>query len=541
MREGFFGLNVALRGLYSAQRGLDVVNHNINNITTPGYSRQVAVQQASRPMPLFDGTGMLGTGSDITTINRVRDEYLDFKYWSENTTYGEWSSKEALLSDVEATFNEPSENGFTEVMDEFYNSLHTLAKDSGSLANRAIAREKGVTLCKYFNSVYSHFEKMQGDLNYQIKTRVEEINSYGTQIQQLNRQIYTSELDGNTANDLRDQRTQLVDKLSKLINIDASEVASGQTNTGKPDMHFVITISGKAFVDHFNLSELSIPQRTVKQNDVDIDSLYNVEWADGNKLDIRGGILKGIMDVRDGNVGQNASPLYKGIPYYMKKMNEFVQTFAMSFNEGFTNIKRDLAGNVNNSVLIDGTGHADGYKLDSLPTDPISAVRFFTIKSYNGTSIDTASFLSTAASTSEIADRYKTLTAKNIAVSLDVMNDTKAISIAGQPAQDSNIDVVNKLLAARHNKGMFAEGSPEDYMKSLVTTLGIDTQQAKNLAENQLVIVKQIDNRKLSDSGVSIDEEMTNLVKFQQAYSASAKMISTMAEVYDILINRLGV
>lgn len=541
MREGFFGLNVALRGLYSAQRGLDVVNHNLNNMSTPGYSRQVAVQQASRPMPLFDGTGMLGTGAEVTSINRIRDEYLDFKYWSENTTYGEWNTKEALLSDVEATFNEPSESGFTQVTSDFYNALQSLTKDPSSLAARAVVREKGVTLTKYFNSVYSHFEKMQGDLNYQVKTKVEEINSYGKQIQQLNRQIYTSELDGNSANDLRDQRTVLVDKLSKLININASEVVVGQTSDGRPDKHFVITISGKAFVDHYNLSELAVPQRTSKANDVDLDSLYNVKWADGNSLDVRGGDLKGLLDVRDGNVGLNGSPLYKGLPYYMQKMNEYVQTFAMSFNEGFTNIKRDISGIVDGSAIVDGTGIADGYKLNSLPTDLPSGIRFFTTTSYNGTPINSASFISTAVTTSEIADRYKGLTAKNITVGLDIFSDPNSISIADAPAQTGNIGVVNQLISMRHNTTMFAEGSPEDFMKSLITTLGIDAQQANDLSSNQNVMVKQIENRRLSDSGVSIDEEMTNLVKFQQAYSASAKMISIMAEVYDILLNKFGV
>ena len=87
---------------------------------------------------------------------------------------------------------------------------------------------------------------------------------------------------------------------------------------------------------------------------------------------------------------------------------------------------------------------------------------------------------------------------------------------------------------------MFMEGAPEDFMKSLVATLGIDSQQSVRISDNQQVIVKQIENRRLSDSGVSIDEEMANLIKFQHAYNASAKMITTMAEVYDTLINRLG-
>jgi flagellar hook-associated protein 1 FlgK len=101
--------------------------------------------------------------------------------------------------------------------------------------------------------------------------------------------------------------------------------------------------------------------------------------------------------------------------------------------------------------------------------------------------------------------------------------------------------VLNSLLKTRQNTKMFAEGAPEDFMKSLVATLGVDSQQAQNYQTNQEVIVKQIENRRLSDSGVSMDEEMANMVKFQHAYNASARMIQTMAEIYDTLINRLGV
>jgi len=88
MRSSFFGFNVAVTGLYTAQRNLDVINNNISNVNTPGYSRQQTVQQALRPMNLYDGTGMIGTGVEVTAVKRVRDEYLDTMYWSENVTFG---------------------------------------------------------------------------------------------------------------------------------------------------------------------------------------------------------------------------------------------------------------------------------------------------------------------------------------------------------------------------------------------------------------------------------------------------------------------
>ena len=561
MREGFFGLNVAVRGLYTAQRNLDVVNHNLNNVNTPGFSRQRAVQAASRPMAIYDGTGMIGTGSDVVSVNRVRDEYLDFKYWSETVSYGEWAAKKEVLSDMEVTFNEPSNSGFTKVLGEFFSSLQELGKDPSSSAVRALVREKGVTVAKYFNSTAVHFEKLQADVNYRIKTKVEEVNSLATQIQQLNRQIYVSELDGSNANDLRDRRTLLVDKMSGIVNIDANEVVVGKLPDGRDNKHFVVTISGKAIIDHFDISKLAVVQRgdTNKLNEEDIPQLYNVQWEDGNKLKIKGGELRGYLDIRDGNEGQigmdgvTSSPMYKGIPFYMRKLNQFVRTFAMAFNEGF------MDNNTNG--MIDpgenGTGHADGYGLDPDGTGPLpvpTGIRFFTMLGDNRNAVSTSAFLNGAHLTVDdpatpgvdetiaaVVNRYSNITARNFAVSEDIITNYSNIAASSAAGEVGNIVNLNEVLKIRHNTHMFSEGAPEDFMKSLIATLGIDSQQAIRYSDNQDIIVKQIENRRLSDSGVSMDEEMANMVKFQHAYNAAARMVVTMGEIYDTLINRLGV
>ena len=527
----FFGLNVAVRGLFTAQRSLDVVNHNLNNINTPGYSRQQAVQRAASPVGLYDGTGMLGTGSEIIGITRMRDEYTDYKYWSENITYGEWMAKKEVLADIEVTFNEPSNSGFNKVLDGFYSALHELAKDPSSLAVRAIVREKGITVAKYFNNVAAHFEKLQADVNYRVMTKVGEVNTLAEQVQKLNKQIYTAELNGHVANDLRDQRTVLVDRLSKIVNIDVQEVTVGKMANGLDDKHFNITIGGKHLVQHFNVSKLAAIARPEKLNDEDVPNLYQVRWEDGNKLNLKGGELKGYIDMRDGNAGENGSPQYSGIPYYMRKLDEFVRVFAKAFNEGF--IGSD-----------DMPGHADGYGLDPDGEGSLTAaagIRFFTMIGENGKPINSMEFLNGASSRDEIEDRYKQITARNFYISTEIINDLHAIAASSNADERGNSIVMNELIKQRHNVHMFQEGAPEDFMKSLVSNLGIDTQQAIRFAENQTIIVAQIENRRLSESGVSIDEEMANLVKFQQAYHASAKMIQTMQEVYEILLNKIGI
>ena len=147
MSNSFFGLNIATKGLFVAQKNLDVINHNVSNTNTPGYSRQEAVIKAANPMPTADGSGMLGQGSLVTSVKRIRDEYLDVKFWNENTVSGYWSSKSSILNEVEMIYNEPSDSGFNAVTNEFYQTLQDLSKNPKDLAGRSIVKGKAEIQC----------------------------------------------------------------------------------------------------------------------------------------------------------------------------------------------------------------------------------------------------------------------------------------------------------------------------------------------------------------------------------------------------------
>lgn len=541
----FIGLDIATRGLYTAQRGLTNVNHNIDNINTPGYSRQVLHQQASRPLMAADGSGMLGMGSDVTGVERVRDDYLDTKYRSEAQYLGEWDVKNTLLEEMQSLYNEPSKSGFNTVLNEFYNNLQNLASDPSNLSVRAAVKEKAIAVTKYFNSVATHFEYLQNDVNNIINAKVNEVNSLADQIAKLNQQIYNYEVTGNTANDLRDQRGHLVDKLSQLVNVQAYETVTGKLPNGKDDIRFSVTISGKALVDHTQATHIVAEQRNSKQNAEDIENLYDLKWADGNQLTIKAGELKGYLDVRDGNDGLNGSADYRGIPYYQRKMNEFVRVLARTLNEGVVDTDGDGA-------LDKVNGHVDGYTLDSQAGDPAAGIRFFTRMDEYGKPISSAAFAAAAGTVTddplttginEYLDAiYSQITAKNFSISSEIDDDpSNNIATSDSPGEVGNIENLRSIISLRHNTYMFMEGSPEDFVKTIVSTLGVDGQQAKAHLDNQSIMTKQIDNRRKSISGVSIDEEMGNLVRYQHAYNAAAKMIQTYAELLDVLVNRLGI
>ena len=554
----FMGMEIAMRGLYSSQRGMANVSHNVDNTNTPGYSRQVLNQKAARPMLSSNSAGMVGMGSDVVSVDRVRDSYLDEKYWSESQYYGEWTVKDTILTDMQTVYNEPSDNGFTKIISDFYSSLQKLSTNPSDLAIRNTVKEKGVMVAKYFNSVAAHFDGLQEDLNNMVNAKVSEVNTLADQVQNLNLQIYNFEVMGDKANDLRDQRSLLVDKLSKIVNVNAYEVETGlKMPNGVPEKRFIITISGKALVDHEQVVHLKCENRTQKLNTEDLGNLYEVSWVDGNKVSIKSGELKGYMDMRDGNDGQAAlsglsnSPDCKGIPYYQRKMNEYVQVFTRTFNEGI--IDSDGDGDLDKI-----NGHADGYTLSSTSASLPSGIRFFTMLDSEGnpmSSTDFRSMINTQAAAAGVVDDpatptyderlvwgYKNITAKNFSISFDIDSDPiENISTSAVGGQKGNNENLKSLLDMRHNTYMFMEGSGEDFVKTLISTLGVDGQQYGAYLGTQEGIIQQIENRRQAVSGVSLNEEMTNLVKYQQIYGASAKMVQTFSEVIDILINQLGI
>ena len=307
---GFLGFNTATSGLFTARTALDVTSHNISNANTKGYSRQIAEQRATNPLPTATGKGMIGTGSEVYGINQIRSFYLDTKYWSENSILGQYSVKKTQLSLIESLFNEPSDSGFNVIFNNLFEAINGVVNNADSGEHRSALKEAGVTLTEYFNSTAQHLKKYQRDLNFEIKTKVEEINVIARKIQSLNKQIFKYEMDGSKANDLRDERAKLVDQLSKIVNVEVEEIEtnpdvisgkySGVEYRDKSEKHFRVKINGQILVDHFYATELRLVPREnsagddIKYNPEDIEGLYDIKWANG--LD---------FNIADPNLGEN--------------------------------------------------------------------------------------------------------------------------------------------------------------------------------------------------------------------------------------------
>lgn len=618
MGSTFFGLNIGQSGLYAYQAALDTTAHNISNSETNGYTRQVMNQKAGKALRVNSTYGMAGTGVSVTGVTQLRNEYYDLKYRKNNTVLGEYDTKAYYMSQIESYFNEISLDGFTKTFDSLYNSLQELANNPSSLTVRSQVINYGKSLSDYFNTISENMKNIQDECNFEIKNMVEKINSTAQQIAALTKQINTLEVSGGTANDLRDQRALLVDELSQIVNVSVTEKVVG---AGVGITSYVIKIDGQTLVDGGNYNTLQVIPREKKLNQNDIDGIYDVAWANGQRFNLGsnnlGGTLKALYEIRDGNNRSNLrgnvtataderfitvtdttineverlnipesgvitignmeyayvgfeinrdedtgafiysfeleEPLlmdvydttasigesidYKGIPYYLDQMNMFIRTYAKAFND-IHRTGRDLNNNPG-ADFFTATNKVNGREYVFGPLAESDDYYYYDFNTFNS---QTGSFYEEVPEDRPLYGSYYFMTAENFTINSQLLYNPSLFAAATDVVNGvDNNDIAEALIALKTDKTMFGQGEPGGFMKTLVADLGIDTKKAINFSISQENILRAITNQRLSVSGVDIDEEAMNLVRFQNAYNLSAKVISVMNEIYDRLITYMGV
>lgn len=613
MASTFFGLNIGLSGLYAYQASINTTAHNISNAETTGYSRQKVVTSAGEAMRVYSSYGMAGTGVNIADIIQQRNAYYDVKYRNSAALYGEYSTKNDYMLQVQNYFNEVDEGGFTDSYNSLFSALKTLFDDPSSMDIRTTVANNADSLSEYMNYMYTSMQTIQEDANFQIKNLIDRVNSLGEQIATVTKQINALEVTGVTANDLRDSRENLVDELSKIANVTTEEKVMKKDPMDPGTVVYEVRINGQLLVDTGSSKQLKVVPRTEKINATDIDGLYDVTWADGQEFSLSNANLKGelsaLFAVRDGNNAENLGgkvtttttggvttltmtktncdditklniptegnitiagkdykykgftvdvqadgtyqynfkldePLatdikdtdnvrgeigetvnYKGIPYYMGKLNEFSRTFASVFNK-MHNQGEDLDGNKGLDYFnyTDKKGAAD-------------LLENFTSFSSDGT----ATYIA-ADGTVTTGESYYNLTAFNMTITAEIMSEPRKFAAASDITQGvENKDNLKELLKIESDKSLFKAGTPAQFYSTLVAEIGVDASKYETFTKSQESIMKSITNQRLSESGVDVDEEAMNLVKFKNAYNLSAKVIQTMNEIYDKLINGTGV
>lgn len=334
MPSQFFGLTIAGSGLRASNAALNTTANNISNEQTKGYSRQEVTQQASDALRTFTTYGCAGAGVDTIAIERIRDSFYDVKYWDNNSKYGNYSMKQYYMQTIEDYFDDDGTTGFKTVFDKMSSALQSVTTNASSTSSKAefIAAAQAVT--DYFNNMYGNLQKLQKDINLEIKQNVDQINSIAEKISTLNKQINVIEMSGAKANELRDQREVLIDELSEIVDVDITEhkiLDSNGWETG--GTRYIVQIAGgQTLVDANDYNTLTYVARAAdeKLNMTDADGLYQIRWENGNDFNLANasmdGKLKGLYELCYGNDKAN----FYGT---VKSVDEANQTITVSVTD----------------------------------------------------------------------------------------------------------------------------------------------------------------------------------------------------------------
>ena len=285
MASTFFGLEIGSRSLAASQAALDVIGHNTSNINTPGYSRETVTLQATDP---YSGAvyGQLGTGVEIGSVSRIRDDFTDKQTYDANAKQGASGSLSDALSRIEQVYTEPGSSGIGSQLTAFFNSFSTLAANPSSQALRSSVRNAAQSVVAAFHSASGNLSQIQPNIAAQVQSKIKDANTLAAQIGDLNQQIRIALASGQHPNDLQDKRGTLISQLSGIVQIKATDITNSET--GKPTGEINISVAGVSLVQ----GNLVSPLPTTVSAQKGATALIN---ANGDAITLTGGSLTGLL------------------------------------------------------------------------------------------------------------------------------------------------------------------------------------------------------------------------------------------------------
>jgi len=563
---GLYGiLDMCKWATLSQQANIEVIGHNIANVNTPGYSRQKLILEAGPSLTTF--IGQMGTGVKAVTVQREYDKFVSAQLNFEKQLLGGWQARDYSLQRIEEIFNESSDYGLSTVMDEFWNAWQSLADNPSGQAERVGLVRMAETMAEDFNKMYEDMHMLQTDINSSIKGVVDDINALVDQIAELNEKISSIEMGNDSANDFRDQRDMLLNELAGKIGCSYIEDSIGQISI---------------FMENGNpLVQGRIGWHLMVEVDTSNYNFYDVSWDDGTGTltditdNINRGELSGLLEVRD-----------TAIPTYLKKVDKLVAEIINELNKlhyyGYgldgstennffnplsvsTDISRDNTGgaSIDAGTVYDNTV----LTLDDYEIRFTGAATFEVYNVTDGTQVMNAringvedndgTFAYTSGSDIEIEGIRIVITdgatgpangdvftidstkdaAKNMTVNPAIVSDANKIAASQDAAGDDNL---NALDIAVLRDGNYMDNNTTNfgsYYSGVVGEIGVEVKSSSRTLIYKQTMVDQLNTRKESISGVNLDEEAVNLIRYQQAFTAAARMITVVNEMLDELLN----
>ncbi len=464
-------LNIMREAMLVQQKAMQVTSHNIANADTPGYTRQRVVFE-SNPV-LFNNRLKLGLGVKMAEVVQAFDRFTTQSIQQRTSALSEFESKKSVLDFLQAVLNEGDGSGLTQSLEEFWNAWGDLSNNPGGLLERTILLKKATTLSQRFRFLYNQLIQMKNEMSGNLNIGLQELNTLTEEVASLNGKIVAAEAGGTRANDLRDQRNTLIEKISQFTDIQTLEMENGSVT--------VITASGMALVDGVQSFSLLQAGEEIHWNEIATDIRDRLS----------GGKIGAWLDLRD-----------EILPQYMANLDELAGTLIYQVNQL----------------------HFNGYALDGstgktffIPNPGDDYVAGIPALSFSGAA-------GAIALSSDVEGIPQNIAASSAAGGSG--NNENALAILG--LQDRIVDI---------RKWIYERGSApssqvhsltlDDYYTILVGDMGLLAEEIDQGRDFEASLINQLNEVRDSISGVNLDEEMVNLMKYQHAFEAASKVIAT--------------
>ena len=540
-------INSAMSGLSAAQAALSTTSNNITNYTVAGYSRQTI--QLAQANSTLQGNSYYGNGVNVSGVQREYDEFITAQLRGSSATYSAANTQYSQISNIDDLLSTSTTSLSTSIQG-FFTNLQNVVSNANDPSARQSMLSNAQGLVNQFQTTAQYLTNMQGSVNTDVASNVDQINTYTSQIADLNKQIgKLSTASGAQPNDLMDQRDQLVNNLNNIVGVSVS----------KQDGNYIVSMGSLTLVNGNKATSLvampssSDPTRTAVGY-VD-NSAGNVEIADKS---ITTGSLGGLLTFRsqDLDTAQN-------------QLGQLAAAFTTSFNavhkQGY-----DSNGDQGTDFFTIGSPTVQSNSKNSSSTTVTAAwtdtsalkASNYTV-SYDGSSwnvtraSDNVKITATAGTdasgnatlsfdglqltvngTPSAQDSFLVKPVQNVIGDMSVaITSESQIAAAGATGGESDNRNAQKLLALQDAKVVNGNATLSQAYASIVSTVGNKTSTLDTASTTQKNVVDQLTDRQQSVSGVNLDEEYANLTKYQQYYMANAQVLQTASSIFDALLN----
>jgi flagellar hook-associated protein 1 FlgK len=480
-------LGIGKTGLAVSKKALETTSHNISNANTDGYSRQRVVQTTN--LPIMRGGHLMGSGARIKTIERIEEQNLENRLQA--NINGNHTAKERLLQleQVEGILNENENEGLNQIFAKFFNAFKDLSNQPENETIRSVVRDSANLAVSDIRRIRGSLDNLATNIDKKLDSSITDVNQILNSIAALNKKIASLESLGDMTGDFRDQRDSAIRALSEYVKV--------HTYFDNKNHFNVDAVGIGTLVSAGHVAELQIKPLNKDDSPNQMGGAYAIVFKDKSSLDISSkfkvGKLGSLIKVRDEDIFQ---------------LQKEIDSIAFNFS------------NAVNSI------HKQGYINKPLTLDPETG----TYSSKDGKPVTEINFFKPVDQVQNAAN-YITLSEE---VNSDLSNIASAL-VPNSPGDNRISIAISKLGQAK----IMNDGTTtleEAYLKS-IGRVGVQTGKTRLDLDHEEALMAQTKSLKERITGVSIDEEAANLVRYQHAYEASAKVLKTAEEMFQTVID----